>query len=141
MGVTIESKRKSIDLGYSGFRKLRSKVAQLSGDDIFKHYEHLNDAPYLSEERKQFFKEYNKQIEVIAEKHNDELNNILDFLYESDCDGEMDVEHCESIYEIIKDYDDNILYGYCGRPDCAKFKDFKDIVKECIDTKTPMTWF
>ena len=33
----------------------------------------------------------------------------------------MDTEHCKSIWEIIKDYNDDICYGYAGRSDCAKF--------------------
>jgi hypothetical protein len=52
----------------------------------------------------------------------------------------MPWEVCEKIYEVIKDYDDNVLYGYAGRPDCAKFKDFKKIVKDCVDNKCSMTW-
>lgn len=48
--------------------------------------------------------------------------------------------YVKKIYDIIKDYDDTILYGYRGRPDCAKFANFKQIVKDCIDTNTNMTW-
>ena len=69
------------------------------------------------------------------------MSNILDFLYESDCDGIMDVPHCRSIYEVIKNYDDDILYGYAGRKDCAKFADFKAIVKDGIDSGDGFTWF
>lgn len=62
-------------------------------------------------------------------------------MYESDCDGIMDVPHCRSIYKVIKDYDDDILYGYTGRKDCAKFADFKAIVKDGIDSGNGFTWF
>lgn len=44
-------------------------------------------------------------------KYNGEKSDILDFLYASDCNATMDVQHCKSIYEVIKDYDDNICYG------------------------------
>jgi hypothetical protein len=53
----------------------------------------------------------------------------------------MDTEHCKSIWEIIKDYNDDICYGYAGRSDCAKFSDFKDIVKDCIDKCVEMEWW
>lgn len=69
------------------------------------------------------------------------MSDILDFLYESDCSGEMDVKHCHSIYEVIKDYDDNICYGYAGQRDCAMFKDFKRLVMDCIETDTIMKWW
>lgn len=81
MGVTVNSKNYSIDLGYIGFNNLRTKVAEIS------------------------------------------------------------VEDCKAIWEVIKDYDTNVLYGYVGRPDCAKFKDFKNIVKDCIDNNCNMEWF
>lgn len=32
--------------------------------------------------------------------------------------------HCRSIYEVIKDYDDDISYGYSAEKDCAKSADF-----------------
>ena len=41
----------------------------------------------------------------------------------------------------IKDYDDDILYGYAGRKDCAKFADFKKIVKDGIDSGDGFSWF
>lgn len=141
MGVTISSENCSIDLGYGGFYNLRKKVAELTAEDIFEHYKHLSDAPYNEKEREKFFEEYDKKIVEIAEAHNDEINEILDFLYASDCNGEASVNECKKIYEVIKDYDDDILYGYWGRPDCAKFRDFKEIVKDCIDTNTSMKWY
>ena len=45
------------------------------------------------------------------------------------------------IYEVIKNYDDDILYGYADRKDCAKFADFKAIVKDGIDSGDGFTWF
>lgn len=142
MGVTIDSKNCSIDLGYGGFCNLRTKIAELTAPDIFEHYKKLEKGLFLTGTIKaEFFKDYDAEIQRLSEKYNGENDHILDFLYTSDCDGEIDVEHCKSVYDVIKDYDDDICYGYCGRPDCAMFKDFKEIVKDCIDTNTPMSWF
>lgn len=142
MGITLDSKNCSIDLGYSGFNNLRTKVAELTAPDIHEHYKKLAEGMFLiGTTKEKFFKDYNAEIQRLSEKYNEEKDNILDFLYASDCDGEMDVEHCKSIYDVIKDYDDDIRYGYCGRPDCAMFRDFKALVKDCIDTNTPMNWF
>lgn len=141
MGVTIDSENCSIDLGYSGFNRLRTKVAELTAPDILEHYMKLEKGMFLTGTiREEFFKDYNTEIQRLSEKYNGDKDNILDFLYASDCDGEMDVEHCKSIHDVIKDYDDDICYGYCGRPDCAMFGDFKELVKDCIDTNTPMEW-
>ena len=118
MGVTIESENHSIDLGYGGFLNLRMKVAELTAQDIYEHYQCLDSGMFLcGSKREEFFKTYNSKIQELSEKHNGEKDNILDFLYESDCNGEMDIEHCKSIYEVIKDYDDDISDGSlrCGK--------------------------
>ena len=141
MGVTLESKNCSLDFGYGGFNNIRTKVAELAADDIGEHYKHLSDAPFFEEQRKPFFEEYDKKITEISKAHNGEMDGILHFIYASDCDGEMPYEVCEQIYEVIKDYDDSILYGYCGRSDCAMFKDFKELVKVCVENNRSMTWF
>lgn len=107
MGVTIESKNCSIDLGYGGFKALRTKVAELTAPDIYEHYKNLETGMILfGTVRQSFFDNYNAKIQQLSEKYHGEKDEILDFLYASDCSGEMDIEHCKSIYEIIKDYDD-----------------------------------
>lgn len=143
MGITIESKNCSIDMGYGGFNNLRTKVAKLAADDIGEHYNKLNDSVSIfgEEARKKFFDEYNKKIAELDKKYNYEMSEVLDFLYASDCDAEMSVDVCKKLYEVIKDYDDNVLYGYVGRADCAMFKDFKELVKDCIDNNCSMTWW
>lgn len=142
MGVTIESKNHYIDLGYGGFMCLRTKVAELAAPDIFEHYKKSIDGMrlYDENERKAFYKSYNAKIAELDRKYNGRMSDILDFLYESDCSAEMDVSHCRSIYEVIKDYDDDISYGYSGRKDCAKFADFKKIVKDGIGSGDGFSW-
>lgn len=139
MGVTIKSSKHSIDLGGGGFKRLRTKVAELAAPDIFEHYKKLDE--YLgSPNRKTFFEDYDAKIAELDKKYEGKMSDILDFLYESDCNAEMDADHCRSIYEVIKDYDDDILYGYAGRKDCAKFADFKKIVKDGIDSGDGFSW-
>lgn len=140
MGVTIESKSRSIDLGGGGFRRLRTKIAELAAPDIFEHYKKL-DMGLMSPNRKAFFEDYDTKIAELDKKYEGKMSDILDFLYESDCDAEMDANHCRSIYEVIKNYDDDILYGYAGRKDCARFADFKKIVKDGIDSGDGFSWF
>lgn len=140
MGVTIESKNHSIDMGYGGFGRLRLKVAELTGKEIEEHYKDLDKGMFLNDtDSKEFFKNYNKKTSDLEEKFK-LPHGVLDFLYASDCGGKIAVTKCKQIYKVIKDYDDDILYGYCGRKDCAKFKDFKEIVKDCIDNKCYMKW-
>lgn len=143
MGVTIESKSHSIDLGGGGFRCLRTKVAELAAPDIFEHYKKSMDGIRLYDEdkRKAFYESYDAKIAELDKKYDGKMSDILDFLYASDCDAEMDLNHCRSIYAVINNYDDDILYGYAGRKDCAKFADFKAIVKDGIDSGDGFIWF
>lgn len=141
MGLTISSPNFSIDMGCGGFRNLRNKVAELIGKQIGEHYSYLDKEMFLSGlERKKFLDEYNKKLSEIADKY--KISHwILDFLYAPDCNAKISFGKCKQIYKVIENYDDNILYGYCGRKDCAMFKDFKKIVKDCIDNKCNMEWF
>lgn len=142
MGITISSKNKSIDLGCGGFYNLRTKVAELTNPELLAIYKELDRSFRIlsSKERKTFFENYNKQIQKFDEDHDGDYFEILNFLYASDCDAEFDADHCKKIYEIIKDYDDNILYGYAGRKDCAKFSDFKEVILDGVNNDG-IEWF
>lgn len=142
MGVTIDSKNKSIDLGYGGFNLLRTKISELTNTDIAEHYKELDKGSFLlgEDKRKEFFKKYDAETDRIDKKYDCKYNSILHFLYASDCESTMEVDVCKDLYEIIKDYDDDIAYGYTGRSDCAMFKDFKELVKDCIDNNESMEW-
>ena len=112
MGVTLRNKEDSIgiDLGYYGFYKLRQKVADLAGDDIGEHYRNLNQVPiYDTANRMRFLKEYNAKTYELDKKYEGKRTHILNFLYASDCEGTLSVEGCKSLYEVIKNYDDDVL--------------------------------
>lgn len=140
MGITLESKNFSIDMGYGGFRNLRIKVAELTGKEIGDHYKYLEKGMFkFGEEKKMFFEKYDQKISDLADEFKIP-RGILDFIYSSDCEGNLTYGRCKQIYKVIENYDDNICYGYCGRKDCATFKDFKQIIKDCIDNKCKMEW-
>lgn len=88
-----------------------------------------------------FFDAYNQKIQELDEKYDGKYTYVLDFLYASDCDASMNLEHCKSIYDIIKEYDDKVCYGYIGRPDCAMFSDFKEVIKDAIESGEGIEWF
>lgn len=137
MGVTIRNKCKSIDMGYGGFYNLRRNIAGIYSDEFKTLYEN-------------WIKPYS---EITDEEGNEKLNDlynrgiltddddcVLDFLFASDCSGKITSKTCKKLFDLIKDYDDNILYGYVGRPDCAKFSDFKEIVYICAKNRLTLFW-
>lgn len=143
MGITIWSKNYDADCGYGGFMNLRQTVADLVSPEIGTFYRKLCDeAPVSEPERTAFFDQYDKDLDALSERLKKEPKKlrILDFLYQSDCEGKAGVWTCRALWGVIKDYDDDYCYGYAGRPDCMMFSDFKKIVQDCIETKTPMRW-
>lgn len=140
MGVTIESKNFSADMGFGGFNRFRNKVATLSSLEFGKHYAELDNTMFLiGDERETFFKEYDAKTKELI-KSNIITVEIANFCYQSDCEGSIDQNQAKQIYEKIKDYDDDICYGYAGRPDCAMFSDLKDIFKDCADNGDKIDW-
>lgn len=138
MGVTINSKNHRIVLSYSGFYRIRVKVAELTAPDIYEHYKKLNDWRYvLVSKDENFSVEYDKKIVELDEKY----TQVLEFLYTSDSHGEADAEHCKSVYEIIKEYDDDIIYGYRSGIEAVLFKNVKQLIKDGADTGTGIEWY
>jgi len=140
MGITIESKNFSADLGYGGFNNFRKKVAILSDYEFGIHYLKLDNSIMLwGNERDSFFKKYDAETNELVEKGiiSDEIAN---FCYQADCDGSIEQEQAKQIYEKIKDYDNDTCYGYSGRSDCAMFSDLKNIFKDCAENGGTVDW-
>lgn len=146
MGVTISVKSKnaqarSIDLGGGGFMNLREKVAELYGDPWASHYAKLMHKPFFLDADKEnaFYEEFDAQTLRLVENGKVSIK-IVDFCLQSDCEGSIRYGACKMILKVIGDYDDDILYGYAGHPDCARWKDFKAILEDCVRLKCDMVW-
>ena len=102
MGLTINSKNHSIDLSYSGFYRLRVKVAELTAPDIYEHYKKLNDWRYvLVSKGENFSTEYDKKIVELDEKYDGKYTQVLEFLYTSDSHGCRTLQICIRNYKRI----------------------------------------
>ena len=141
MGLTISCKKtgRSIDMGYFGFANLRRRVAKLAGEPFASHYDGLDHAPFLGEARKTYFEEFDRRTEDLIRKKKVSVK-VASFCLQPDAGGRIGYGGCKALLKIIGDYDDNILYGYAGRKDCAMFKDFKAILQDCVDHKCDMVW-
>lgn len=138
MGVTISSKRYSCDMGYGGFGRFRNIVAKNVSDEFCKHYLCLSSAEAMfsfGDERKEYFEKYDaKTRDFVSE--GEVTIEVANFLYQSDCSGKIDRKQAIQIFELIKDCDDGIIFGYAGRQDCAKMSDMKKIFSD----KTKVEW-
>ena len=145
MGVTVECKKtgKSCDLGYGGFCNFRERVAHLLNDEFGKHYEELSSPKIMCASGQQLqllLDNFNKETDRLIRKYKIS-KRAVHFLVQSDCSGKIPPSACKIIYSAIKDYDDNICYGYAGRKDCAMFSDLKAVFKDCCDTNSYLVWW
>ena len=143
MGITLSCKKtgRSIDLG-GGFLRLRRKVAELYGGPFVAVYNEIcsYDPLFCTDESAAAFDDrVSAKIERILNARQADIK-IVDFLLQSDIEGRIRYGACKNILKAIGDYDDNLLYGYVGRPDCAKFADFRKILEDCVATKSDMVW-
>ena len=142
MGLTIRVKSRNahvrpIDMGGGGFMRLRNRVAKLYGDPWASHYETLTSSSHIGDE--DFYDDFDRKTEVLL-KEKKVSPKIVDFCLQSDIRGRVRYGACKEILQTIGDYDDNICYGYAGRPDCAMFRDFKAILEDCVLLKCDMVW-
>ena len=106
MGVNLYNKEYSMDMGYGSFLQLRNKIAELFNEEFAENYRKLPHCSTNSE-----YDENCEKANEIIEKYNLD-DDIIDFLYQSDCNGRVTYEACKKLYNIIKDYDDDYMYGY-----------------------------
>lgn len=143
MGLTISCSKtgRSIDMGSGGFLRLRNKVADLVG--IGDHYRQIENILFgffpNAKEKEKAFEEHDRLTDQMIK--DGVLNEkVARFLYSSDVEAKLSYGVAKKLLEVIGDYDDNVIYGYCGRPDRAMFKDFKAILQDCAETKSALIW-
>lgn len=96
MGVWVRSQGAGFDTGYLTFNRLRLEIAALLGDEWREHYEKMF---YLY--TKEDFESYDAKTAGLAESCGPDEEMVLDFLYATDCGGELDAEHCRAIVQLM----------------------------------------
>lgn len=142
MGITIHANgvSRSFDCGYFGFAKLRNNIAEAFDKDFAVIYSYGLLATWKP-------KDLEKRLNNILTLKNktgeikDCDNDILDFLFESDCEGKASYETCKKIYDLIKDIDfTGKIFTYGAYSDGKDYEYFKEFLKECYDKRAMMLW-
>lgn len=136
MGVTISCGEKSVDMGYGGFLRLRRTIASLCPEEIHSHYEDLVSAR-LNDEFD--YVAYDKKTAQLINKYRS-YRKVINFLYVSDAStASLTYGTAKDLLKLIGDFDDGKIYGYPGWGDkAARFCDFKDVLRECVEKKKPL---
>ena len=137
VGVTLvcEYTKRSMDLGYIGFNRLRRKIAELAGEPFLSHYAKLDNLLFGTEKDFQAFDLVTARMFWTGEVS----PHVIEFCMQSDCGGFVTWRTCRKLLKIIGDYDDELAYGYAARPNSG-FKDFKRILEDCVKRKCSMRW-
>lgn len=140
MGVTIRSEHLSGSLGYCSFNALRLRIAGLLSPEWEAHIRRQYEQSFPSEK---WLDEYIAETSRMSESLPDDMYPVLDFLYASDCDGEMDATTCAlllGLCERVEDSEGKVVYGYAAHPDAFTFGDFCMILRDGIDTGRGFRW-
>lgn len=139
MGLCITAKHSEYKfrMGYGSFFFLRCRIAKALDKEFGKHYSELF-ACYFKER----FKDHDKISDrMIEEKDLD--RDIIDFLYQSDCEGKINYRTCLKIHDILEE--DGFLHEKhrlryevsFHADDSQKFMEF---LKECVRYRRNMVW-
>ena len=139
MGVTISANgsNRSFDCGYGGFFNLRKNIALAYDRELGEHYAKMLNYSHAGE------KEYDdKTNQILADvRFKVEDDDILDFLYASDCEGKAGHRTCKKIYDLIIDV---VFHGqiftYAAYSDGKDYEYFKEFLLDCYKHKRKMRW-
>lgn len=141
MGLTLTTKDKEIsfNMSASGFFRLRYNIALAYDEEFAKQYAKL---PYClsDEESKEIIACINKILQ--DDRFSDEDNDLLDFFFASDCEGEASYKVCEKMYHLIKDIDfGKRSFIYVAYSDGNDYEHLKEFLKKCSSQHSNMIWY
>lgn len=152
MGVTIRFPKSDLDCGYTGFKILRERLLNLVPHERLKEiYDDVQDHCFCfnASEKKKFFDEIDKKINDIdflankgsSQSEKNYLARFNFFFWSCDCGAKMRPSIATAIWHYIKDAEIDFQFGYSGRSDCATFQQFKQGIKDCVESKKGFEWF
>ena len=134
MGVHVFANNSpySLDMAYSSFNRVRGKIAMLLNEEFGSNYLNLRKC-YSKEDYKNHDEVANR---LIKEKNLD--NDIVDFLYQSDCDGKISYKTCKKILDLVGDTE--FVTCYMGFYDTSRSHDFQKLLQDCYSYRRSLRW-
>ena len=139
MGVTIyaNGSKQSFDMGYGGFFNLRKNIALGLDQEFGEHYATLRTC--CSEDDYRGFDETANRI--LAGEQFQDKEDVLDFLFASDTEGEIGYKTCMKIFECLQHVDTkDKCFAYAHLSNGRDYEEFQDFLKECYRYRRKMRW-
>lgn len=140
MGYTIYANNgtKSFDGGMGGFMSLRENIALAFDKEFGEHYSTLINC--FSEDDYKLFDAKTEKI-LSHERFKQEDEDIVKFLFASDCGGKISHKTCKKIYDLIKDIDfKDKIFTYGAYSDGKDYEHFKNFLFECYSHRRKLRW-
>lgn len=140
MGFTIYANNSptSFDGGMGGFFSLRTNIALAFDKEFGEHYSDLRKC--LCEEDYKLFDQVTEKI-LSNERFKQEDEDIVEFLFASDCAGSISHKTCKKIYDLIKDIDfGKRIFTYAAYSNGKDYERFKQFLLECYKHRRKMRW-
>lgn len=130
MGVSIRTKNKSIDMGYTSFFRLRTDIAKAINSEWGMKYEEL-----VNRNR------YDELNDITAEYLADGKISkyLVDFCFQSDSEGHITYWACKYIHQQIQNVDKKDNYGYVMAPN--SWEEIKNVFKDGSKNRGGLRWY
>lgn len=122
-----------------GFIRLREKIASIYNEEFGKHYKKLKGIYFNIEGQAAAYLKWFKTAERIINKNKLENKDVLDFLLKPNKKGKLKVNQVKNLYELIKDVNSEVIFRFYYSSE-SDFRDFKELLKECIDRRVYLRW-
>ena len=141
MGMTITSKIKScnieLDGGYGMFVTIREEVAKQFDKEFGEHYATLHKCIFKND-----FDAFNKRANEILsdERFKEEDEDVVKFLFMSDCGGKIGYKTCKKLYDLLKNSNNKscLRYGAFSHND---WDDLRELLLQCYKHKACLYWY
>ena len=141
MGVTITSKIRNCDIeldgSYGMLLTIREEVAMQFDEEFGKHYSKIGTLFW-----KKDFEEFDKRTdEILSNKRfKQEDEDIIDFLFQSDCGGEINYKTCKKVYDLLQNSKCNCNLRYLAYSK-NDWEDLKELLLQCYKHKANLYWY
>ena len=134
MGITLTSNYKgalNLDAGYGTFMRLRAKVAKIVlGEEYCKYDSWLRTDESTPPE------ELHGKCEAIYSK----CEALWNFVSQSDCGGKLGYKDCGTLYNLVKNSEENFSFCYDAYYKEENRMDFINLLKGCYSHRANLFW-
>lgn len=135
--ITANNSKTTFNCGYGGFMNLRNNIASAFDKEFGELYKNL--LLYITENE---INGYNEKVnKILSERFKDD-EDIINFLFASDCEGKISYKTCKKIYDLIKNIDfGKKIFTYAAHSDGKDYEKFKNFLLECYKYRRNMVWY